>query len=85
MKHRMGNLPKCAECKYWRDKEPNDHCRFDGWCTKGKAKTKHWNDVCHDWIDAENGLTHYEVLTRQLEEWRTPTERLLYEPILKGR
>ena len=65
MKHIMGNSPKCSECKFYREREPGDNIRYDGWCvnyfnnnylTKGvklKEPTQKrgvlWNNSCDQW------------------------------------
>ena len=69
MKHIMGNSPKCNECLHWRNPEPWEKCKHDGWCTNRKhlstgingKKREHppekesvkWNGSCHWWEDAE--------------------------------
>lgn len=69
MKHIMGNSPKCSECLYWREPEPWEKCKEDGWCTNQKhlsigingKKREHppereavlWNGECSWWEDAE--------------------------------
>lgn len=65
----MGNSPHCNECLYWRDPEPGEKCREDGWCYCKKhlstgvngRKREHpperepvkWMWSCHWWEDAE--------------------------------
>ena len=69
MRHIMGNSPKCNECLYWREPEPWDQCKKDGWCTNkqqlstdiaGKKRQNppgkeavNWHDSCFCWEDAE--------------------------------
>jgi hypothetical protein len=33
MKQIEGNSPKCSSCYYYAEKEPNDGCLRDGWCS----------------------------------------------------
>ena len=83
MKHTKGNTPKCYECYFYEDKEPGDWCRLDGWCrnpyqcthiANGKRRTAPVLRVpvmrgheCYYWEDAENRLTHFEVMTGKKE------------------
>lgn len=99
MKHQLGNTPKCISCYYYRDREPNDKCRYDGWCTNkyncshginGKKRDKPlerepvmWNWECRQWEDAETRLTHFEVCTRTPEPWKTPLEQEHVKQILR--
>lgn len=69
MKHIMGNSPKCNECLHWKDPEPWEKCRHDGWCINkqqlstdiaGKKRQNppekeavNWHDSCLNWEDAE--------------------------------
>lgn len=69
MRHRMGNSPKCCECRWYQERRPNDGCRYDGWCYCKKQlssgvnghKREHpperepvrWNWDCRWWEDAE--------------------------------
>ena len=69
MRHRMGNSPKCCECRWYQERRPNDGCRYDGWCYCKKQlssginghKREHpperesvvWNWDCKWWEDAE--------------------------------
>lgn len=89
MKHNLGNTPKCMDCYWYR--EGGDSCRHDGWCVNPKAlavgtngrkracppekEAVKWMWNCDKWEDAENHLTHYEVLTRQPEPWKAPNEQ----------
>ena len=91
MKHRIGNTPKCKDCRWYMEKEGYDGCRLDGWCTNKKQcslgingkRREHppekepvlWNHCCRLWEDAECGLTHFEVCTRKPEPWRTAKEQ----------
>ena len=99
MKHTMGNSPKCIECYWYRDKQDGDHCRSDGWCVNeykrthdiaGKKRSEPkdmavaWNTSCHQWEDAEDRLTAYEVQTRQPEPWRTPIEQMQIRALLRN-
>ena len=99
MRHRMGNSPYCNECRYWEEKKPNDHCRYDGWCLNTKARgingkrPEHpaervpvrwnWGTGCSHWIDAECGATHYEVCTGHVEEWREGLDAMYIAEQLK--
>ena len=98
MKHIMGNSPKCSECKYYREREIHDNIRYDGWCVepynntyfyanKKKAEPTQkegvlWNHSCERWIDAEDGLTRYEVETGEPEPGRRECEQELVRSIL---
>ena len=69
MKHIMGNSVKCNECLHWRDPEPWEKCREDGWCVNKKhlsiginghkrqnppeKEARKWMWDCHWWEDAE--------------------------------
>lgn len=91
MRHRLGNTPKCITCYSYREKEPNDGCLYDGWCTNkyycshginGSKRSKPpereavmWMWSCRRWEDAEARLTYFEVLTRTPEEWRSDGEK----------
>ena len=79
MKHKMGNSPKCNECAYFTEKEWHEKGSHDGWCEAGKRRMVLWNDFCHAWEDAENGMTFYEVQTLKPEPKRTPIERMCIE------
>ena len=100
MRHRLGNSPKCCECFFCREKEQNDGCRYDGWCTnkaqlrKGinghirehppEREPRYWNSRCSLWEDAEDRLTAFEVECRKPEEWRTEKEKEWIRELLKG-
>lgn len=99
MKHRLGNSPKCKDCYWYREREPGVKCSKDGWCINPKQlaigvnghKREHppereevyWNCSCRLWEDAEDRLTHFEVLTRQPETWKTPIEQEHVRQILQ--
>ena len=83
MSHKIGNSPKCIDCKFYREKYDCETCNGDGWCKDGlwhgKVKIKDvysvkWNDSCNKWVDKETGLTSYEVQTRTPEPIRTPED-----------
>ena len=99
MKHTLGNDPRCKDCYWYREKEADDKCLFEGWCTckkelatgingrkrehppERKAVHDHW--CCQWWEDAEERLTHYEVMTRKPEPWRTPLEKEAIEKMMQ--
>ena len=99
MKHRLGNSPKCISCFFYREKEAGDKCRGYGWCTNKKhlavgvnghkrekppeREAVQWMHSCRLWEDAENRLTHYEVLTRQPEPWKTEEEQERVRQLLR--
>lgn len=99
MKHTLGNSPKCIDCYWYREKQDGDNCRHDGWCVNPKAlavgvngrKRSHppekeavmWNVACKRWEDADTRLTHYEVMTRQPEPWKTPIEQAHIRTLLE--
>ncbi len=100
MKHKMGNLPKCSDCFWYSEKEPHDGCRLDGWCSNEYQRTVGVNGhkrekpleryevarnhACRRWEDAESRLTHFEVMTRQPEEWRSAGEKEYITQLLGG-
>jgi hypothetical protein len=100
MRHTLGNTPKCNECYWYRDSEPNDGCRGDGWCTNKKQcsvgingrKREHpperesvlWNNSCRHWEDAEDRFTRFEADTRCPEEWRSEDEKKWLRELLKS-
>ena len=99
MRHTLGNSPKCNTCYFYREKEAGEQCRGDGWCTNKKQcavgvngrkrenpperEAVMWQGCCRQWEDAEDRLTHYEVLTRQPEPWRSEIEKALIISILE--
>ena len=98
MKHIMGNSPKCNECKYYREREPGDNFRYDGWCVEPWSLAHNLlgqklkvpverrgvlgNWNCNRWIDAESDLTRYEVETGQPEPGRRECEQELVRSII---
>lgn len=85
MKHKMGNSPRCSECKFYRERAEGEKLRNenDGWCINKKAQGINGrkplktvdrvqvpgNTCCHLWIDAESGLTRFEVGTGYKEPY----------------
>ena len=100
MRHILGNTPKCIECFWYREPEPWDNCRGDGWCTNRKQcsvgingkRREHppereaviWNHRCRHWEDAEDRFTVFEAETREPEEWRSELEKIWLRELLKG-
>lgn len=92
MRHRLGNTPRCGDCYFFRAKEYEAECSTDGWCLNGMhVNGKKVKDVypvsasweCSNWEDAEDRITHYEALTRQVDPSRKGFERLMYEELLR--
>ncbi len=99
MKHKMGNSPKCNECKFYREKEPNDGCREDGWCynpiqntygINGRKRDKpterqpvKWMWECRQWIDAEVDINHFEVVTGTPDPNRSEADQEYVKMILR--
>ena len=85
MKHKLGNSPKCYECKFFTEEEDVRTKRVIGYCicrehlrlgVNGKIKRKppeymstERNSCCKFWIDAESGYTKFEVLTGYKEPY----------------
>ena len=96
MKHKLGNSTHCIDCYYFRPKDEEHKTNFDGFCKLGCVingkrlgelePPVSWNNGtgCKDWEDAEDRLTHYEVMTRQPDPKRTPLEAEHIREILKG-
>ena len=84
MKHRLGNSPKCYECKWYKEVE-DANAKADGYCCckehlrqgiNGRIIEKpkefapvNWNQCCKHWVDAESGHTRFEVLTGYKEPY----------------
>jgi len=91
-KHILGNSPRCEACKYYSPKTADEKNSLDGWCELGtfingkkvtdRGKVNEW-ECCRKWQESRTGLTYYEVMTRRLEDWRKPLERMELERILK--
>ena len=80
----MGNTPQCFECFYYAEKEPNDGCLMDGWCTcphqlkyganghKRAIPLKRMNTranyECGWWEDAETRDSHFDVVTGKVRQ-----------------
>jgi len=72
MAHKIGNNPKCIDCKYYQEHEGDTN---KGKCTAGKKILPvNWCDSCLDWIDKDTGLTHFEVLCRVPEPKRSEAD-----------
>ena len=85
MKHRLGNSPRCFECKYYEEAEDVRTKKVVGYCTNkahlrlgvnGKILEKPKERVvterwncCRFWVDAESGHTRFEVLTGYKEPY----------------
>lgn len=85
MRHKMGNSPKCYECRFYQEKTEGEKLRLscDGWCTNKKAQGINGhkpikeldriqvarNDCCGLWVDAESGHTKFEVMTGYMEPY----------------
>lgn len=85
MKHKMGNSPKCYECKYYTEEEDVRTHQTIGYCIckeelrrgiNGKVRSNppermrtDRNQCCRYWIDAESGHTRFEVLTGYKEPY----------------
>lgn len=85
MKHRMGNSPKCYECKFYATEEDVRTHQEIGYCIckehlrqgiNGKVRINppermrtDKNQCCRYWIDAESGHTKFEVLTGYKEPY----------------
>lgn len=85
MKHKMGNSPKCYECKFYTEEEDVRTKQTVGYCNckrylrlgvNGKVrenpperKQVTGNNCCKFWIDAESGHTKFEVLTGYKEPY----------------
>ena len=86
MKHRLGNETKCRDYFFYSPKDPEEKGTHDGYCVKGHiingrltnkspAKTQEYYGAgCYLWEDAEDRLTHFEVMTRNPDPKRTPAE-----------
>lgn len=95
MKHIMGNSPKCCECKYYREKEADEPCMEDGFCTightaiNGKKKkvekiavSHNWD--CDYWIDAENDLIgHYEAIVHKADPRKPELVAILTNEVIQ--
>lgn len=94
MRHKIGNSPKCKDCYYYTEKTEHDNCRHDGWCSNwhydhgrkvsDKPHAVMWHECCSWWEDAEDRLTHYEVVMRKPEPTRKPLEAEHIKEILRG-
>ena len=93
MKHKLGNSTKCIDCFFYRPKDEEHKTVFDGFCKLGtrvngkrfaKCAPVRWNhgSGCQDWEDAEDRLTHFEVMTRHPDPKRSPIEAELIRTIL---
>lgn len=85
MKHKMGNSPKCYECKFYTEEEDVRTHQQIGYCSckehlrqgiNGKVITnpperKRTDSFlcCRYWVDAESGHTKFEVLTGYKEPY----------------
>ena len=86
MKHKLGNSTKCIDCYFYRPKDDEHKTELDGFCKLGaiingikitdREMPVRWNNGsgCREWEDAEDRLTHYEVMTRQPDPKRKPLE-----------
>ena len=79
-----GNMPKCIECKFYKEKEDGEKCIGDGFCTcadhnrldcNGNKRNPvpdrmatEWNSCCKWWIDAETGENHFHAVTGMTEK-----------------
>lgn len=85
MKHKLGNSPKCYECKYFEEVDDKNLKNDEGYCyckeylrtgingrliEKPKERAVMLrNWCCKHWIDAESGYTKFEVLTGYKEPY----------------
>lgn len=85
MKHKMGNSPKCYECKFCieeedvRTKDVISCCISKDYLRTGingrvinnpqERKIISRNGCCKHWVDAESGHTRFEVLTGYKEPY----------------
>lgn len=99
MKHRMGNSTRCSECYWFREPRDGEKRTLDGYCTNTKARGINghipenprpeepvldvWGMGCRHWEDAETRFTHYEVMTRHAEPWRSEAEKEYIERIME--
>lgn len=95
MKHKIGNSTKCKDCINYRAKDEQHKTDKDGFCKLGvivngkrvssRLAPVYWNNGggCREWIDAEAGLTHFEVTTRKPEPARTGAEKEYILKLLK--
>lgn len=66
----------------------NDGICLDGFYINGKkirdtAMAYSLRDACSHWVDAENGLTHYEVETCNIDPCRKGLDVFIYEAIIE--
>lgn len=99
MKHRMGNSTRCSECYWFRKPRDWEKCQLDGFCgnINNRGINGHvpenpkpeepvldvWGMSCRHWEDAETRFTHYEVMTRHAEPWRSEAEKEYIERVIE--
>ena len=94
MKHKLGNSTHCIDCYFYRPKDEEHKTSFDGFCRLGtwingklhseREQPVRWNNGsgCRNWEDAEDRLTHYEVMTRNPDPKRSPIEAEIIRKLL---
>lgn len=86
MAHKIGNNPHCIDCKWYVPYETEKN-GYTGECQEeGTEPMKvKWQWDCSHWVDKITGLTHFEVLTRVPENYRTPADILYLSQFIEWR